>query len=410
MYRILIVDDEPYIVNGLKAIIERENDEEVEIKTAWDGEEALKLICSLQEKPDLLITDIRMPKKTGIELLQEIRQQGIPVRTIVLSGYNDFEYVRSMAVLGIENYLLKPVNEEELNSTLQDVFRKINKEREQRYKAAMDENLIRENIINRWLYDSIGENELLERAEFLEMDLEAVWYQPCILKIFGKSKENKEYRKQKEEIYRLCCEEFRKLPKCYYAKNYGGDTIAVFCGEEKVDAEVKDTLNCCMERIKKELGLKIYVLLGTMVEDYWNVAGSFREAIAGGLYLDKIQDGEEHKQIGETTVPLSRHMAEYILEHYQEDLSLKTLSVHFKGNSAYMGQIFKKDMGKAFSEYLKDVRIAKAKELLKNDRHNVQEISALVGFQNVTYFSAVFKKETGLTPAEYRKEFSTEII
>lgn len=70
-----------------------------------------------------------------------------------------------------------------------------------------------------------------------------------------------------------------------------------------------------------------------------------------------------------------------------------------------MGQSFKKDTGKSFSDYLKEIRIKKAKELLVSKDCKAKEIGVLVGFQNDTYFSATFKKETGLTLAEYRKEF-----
>lgn len=76
MYRILIVDDEAYIVKGLKAIIEKESGEEVEIETVCDGGAALEMILNSEAKTDLLITDIHMPKITGIMLLREIRERG----------------------------------------------------------------------------------------------------------------------------------------------------------------------------------------------------------------------------------------------------------------------------------------------------------------------------------------------
>ena len=59
-----------------------------------------------KEKPDVVITDISMPQMDGIDLLKRMRQQGVEAKVVVLSGYSDFEYVKSMALLGIENYLL----------------------------------------------------------------------------------------------------------------------------------------------------------------------------------------------------------------------------------------------------------------------------------------------------------------
>lgn len=403
MYRILIADDEPLITQGLKALIEREEPEIKEIAVAADGEEALEWMENGKNLPDILITDIRMPGRNGIELVKKIREEGWKVRVIVLSGYNDFEYVRSMAVLGIENYLLKPVNSQELHATIQNVLEKVKREQKQRVKAEMDENLIRENIINRWLYDSIGEAELLDRAEFLDMDLELSWYQPCILKLLGDGQEVREQREKRDAVFHVCIEEFMKEENCYFSKNYSGDTIAVFCGEEEAAVKNREVLNRCMEAVKERLGFKIYVLLGEEVEGYWNVAASFREAVTKGIYLDEIAEGKE--KIDGASSPLARRMAEYVLAHYTEDLSLKTLGGYFKGNPAYLGQIFRRDTGKSFSEYLKDIRIARAKDLLKGGKYSAQEISSRVGFSNVTYFTSVFKKETGLSPAEYKKTF-----
>lgn len=267
----------------------------------------------------------------------------------------------------------------------------------------MDENLIRENIINRWLYDSIGEAELLDRAEFLDMDLELSWYQPCILKLLGDGQEVREQREKRDAVFHVCIEEFMKEENCYFSKNYSGDTIAVFCGEEEAAVKNREVLNRCMEAVKERLGFKIYVLLGEEVEGYWNVAASFREAVTKGIYLDEIAEGKE--KIDGASSPLARRMAEYVLAHYTEDLSLKTLGGYFKGNPAYLGQIFRRDTGKSFSEYLKDIRIARAKDLLKGGKYSAQEISSRVGFSNVTYFTSVFKKETGLSPSEYKKTF-----
>ena len=114
-----------------------------------------------------------------------MREREWGTKVIVLSGYNDFEYVRSMAVLGIENYLLKPVNEEELYATVSATLKKLDNEQALQMKEQLNADLIRENIINRWLYGSIGENELIERAEFLDFTLEAASYQPCIIRLLG---------------------------------------------------------------------------------------------------------------------------------------------------------------------------------------------------------------------------------
>lgn len=357
--------------------------------------------------PHMLITDIRMPRLDGIGLLSAVRKRNWATKVIVLSGYNDFEYVRSMAVLGIENYLLKPVNEEELYATVSATLEKLDREQALQLKAELNAGLIRENIINRWLYGSIGENELVERAEFLGFQLEAACYQPCILRLLGTAADREP--KITEEFQTLCTDILSTERNCYHARNYNGDIIAVFCREENDSPSVLTSLlNQCLDSIKNRLPISAYVLLGNPVENYWDVSASFREAIRNGLHMERVpsdagipQETEENS----FSSPFSLRLAEYVLEHYDQDLSLKTLAVHFKGNAAYIGQIFKRDMNKSFSDYLKDVRIEKAKELLACTNISAKEIASRVGFQNITYFSTVFKKETGLSPAEYKRSF-----
>ena len=113
MYRVLIVDDEPYFSEGLKNLIKWEEFGLEVYSVAYDGEEALKIIENV--RIHVLITDIKMPKMHGIQLIDYIRSKKLDIRCIVLSGYDDFKYVKAAAVLGIENYFLKPINEEELS-------------------------------------------------------------------------------------------------------------------------------------------------------------------------------------------------------------------------------------------------------------------------------------------------------
>lgn len=404
MFRLLIADDEPMICEGLAAYAGNWWKDEVEwIRTAQDGQSAWQMVQD--ERPDVLITDIRMPHMDGIELLRRIREEQLDVKAIVLSGYNEFEYVRDMALLGIENYLLKPVNEEELFSTLKSTLQKIGRERELKLKAQLNADLIRENIINRWLYGAIGEKELVERAEFLGLDLEAEGYLPCAVRLLAA--EHERNAELAEQMYEIGREIFQMSPNCYFSRNYNGDVIAVFCGEKgAANQEAGRQLNACMDRIYERTGQKVYCLVGAYVEGYWEVAESFRSAIKNGVYISRVEMRQEETAEEEGSAsPFSLRLAAYVLEHYQEELSLKSLAAHFRGNAAYIGQVFKRDMRKSFSDYLKDVRMEKAKEFLIKSDLSAREIAQRVGFTNTTYFCTVFKKETGLSPDRYRKEF-----
>ena len=116
IFRILLVDDEPFLRQSLiRRIREMHNDFEVTAQAA-DGEEALRL---LEENSfHLVITDIRMPVMDGIELAGRIHEQYPELVTIILTGYADFRYAQSALRYGVFDYLLKPVNAEDLETAL----------------------------------------------------------------------------------------------------------------------------------------------------------------------------------------------------------------------------------------------------------------------------------------------------
>ncbi|KKC47958.1 hypothetical protein VE23_13940 [Paenibacillus sp. D9] len=112
MYSLLIVDDEPAIREGMQTLIEWERLGFRGAGLAADGMEGLRLYREL--RPDLVLVDIRMPKMNGLELVEEIRRLDSGCRILVLSGHADFSYAQQAIRYGIEGYLLKPVDEEEL--------------------------------------------------------------------------------------------------------------------------------------------------------------------------------------------------------------------------------------------------------------------------------------------------------
>lgn len=95
----------------------------------------------------------------------------------------------------------------------------------------------------------------------------------------------------------------------------------------------------------------------------------------------------------------------FITNHYSDEITLSMLAAQFHINSTYLSEIFKIHIGKNFSEYLNDVRMEHSKKLLKDPHLKIIDVAHLVGFSNAGYFGTVFKKNTGMTPAEYRKVY-----
>lgn len=122
--RVVIVEDEIKTRRGLENIIKKFTPHEV-VASASDGEQGLQAVCEL--KPDVIITDIKMPEMDGLTMLEKIREKDNDARVLLLTGFSDFEFARKSIQLGADDYLLKPLNVEDIIESLEKIERKIDK-------------------------------------------------------------------------------------------------------------------------------------------------------------------------------------------------------------------------------------------------------------------------------------------
>lgn len=121
--KILIVDDEENITNGIASIIEVNTEFSVSLKIAYDGQQAYKIAKAFQ--PDLVITDIRMHMMNGLDLVKILRQEKLCSYFIIISGYDKFEYAQTAIRFGVIGYLLKPIDKQELLTLINNVYRSL---------------------------------------------------------------------------------------------------------------------------------------------------------------------------------------------------------------------------------------------------------------------------------------------
>ncbi|MDL4841897.1 response regulator [Aquibacillus rhizosphaerae] len=126
MRKVLIIDDEPIVREGLKSVITWEDFGYKVCGIGTDGRDGLNKIRQLQ--PDLVLIDIRMPGFSGIDIIQQIKNEGYMTKFIILSGYSSFSYAKESMKLGISSYLLKPIDENELIHAVNKVSEEIEKE------------------------------------------------------------------------------------------------------------------------------------------------------------------------------------------------------------------------------------------------------------------------------------------
>ncbi|QJD86270.1 response regulator [Cohnella herbarum] len=186
MYKVLIVDDELFILNGLPHVINWEEHGTEIVARARNGLEALEIMQN--HDIHILVTDIMMPAMDGLELIKQIRDRGWNVKIIILSSHDDFKFVKEASKSGIENYLLKPIEEDELSNTILNTVEKLENEANATVQNHDNLNIVRENILYRWVTRNIGYDELENRAEFLQIDLSRESYMVGIVSILKNTK------------------------------------------------------------------------------------------------------------------------------------------------------------------------------------------------------------------------------
>ena len=163
MYTVLLVDDETTILDALYNCILWQQFGVGTVLTASDGVQALEIISN--QTVHLLITDIKMPRMDGMTLLKEVRASHPETHCILLTAYGEFEYARQALQLGVENYLLKPLQKEELEETIEKALDNIYANQK------ISHHLFRKNILLRWANGNITGEELSERANLLDINL-----------------------------------------------------------------------------------------------------------------------------------------------------------------------------------------------------------------------------------------------
>ena len=186
MLKVFLVEDECVVREGLRECIDWARYGFEFCGDAPDGELALPQIRKL--RPDILITDIKMPFMDGLALSKLVCAELPETKIILISGHNDFEFAQEAIEIGVEQYLLKPVTKSSLLKTLEDVSRKIDEEREQKaylrrfqQEGREYEQYARRKFFEQVTSGSLRVSEIYEQAKKLQIDIDAEGYTVILL-------------------------------------------------------------------------------------------------------------------------------------------------------------------------------------------------------------------------------------
>lgn len=525
--QVLIVDDDIATVD----VIEKKTDWESlgvdRVYTAYNIKQAREQI--LTKEIDVIISDIEMPKGSGIEFLEWYRQQGLDGEVLFLTCHDNFGYAANAVKLRAAEYLLKPFDVQIMEAALKKIIYELKEKRRVREESAygqwMKGNPVRQKnmLLNDLLTAQISpqKEQVLEEISRRKIDMGADLYEKsCRLVVSKVMDKEKIHEKVNANLARfilenihsemLCRDAEDAVVSCFEFKDYY--VVATVCGKKGELAEICTSMiasfrelleanttccigECCyvwelydkyqnllelidenvsffgtafyeeesvisadesrdavldldeMDRLleeKKKLGFLSCIKqeLGERMKDHslsdqtlrkvrheilqsvYTYLGK-KEISASGLNDDGSLNRLEERAVQSVTdlirwvncllerlfsyeaevknsYQLSQKVDEYIREHYMEPIGRNEIAAHFYMAPKYLSKIYKEQTGVRMIDTITACRISQAKLLLEKGER-VSDVATAVGFENFTYFSTIFKKYTGVTPNQYRK-------
>ncbi len=525
MFTVLLADDEINILNLLEKLIDWNSLNIKVIGKCQTGTETYNAIIA--QNPDIVIIDIKMPGLSGLDVVKQIQEEGLSPNFILISGHKQFEYARSAIQYGVENYLVKPINKDELTDNLTQIIHRIEKEQSSNDYKVMLEKQIQTNIalsreqflkmlflspdlqaqkpleeINRhygfhfaynfyriisikpdtkepftlpqyqillkqiyefavlkfencpqeihgimdsdeiiFLINYDSENDLACSLVSIFDMLKNKFYSYCYITMGISSKSTELFQTSFQEAHiavvsRITLGKHRmidynglsrfkmKLNKSHYLDQFGTyiDTLNISSIEKafsQISQEISD------ESISPSSILDLFISLLDLLEEH--LTDLYRKAETEFLfqkkhYMTQIHNSATKEELVHTMKRLmikeitayeklqynkdSRYVSlakQYIYDHIDQNISLNDVADMLFINSSYFSALFKRETGETFSNYITNTRIKRSKELLRDLKYSISDVSNMVGYQDARYFSKVFQKSVGIKPSEFRR-------
>lgn len=345
MYKLVIIDDEMIVIQGIKAIIPRIRDDVSVVGWADNGLDGYDVI--MRESPEIVITDIHMPGMDGISLIESVRDLLPNTVFVIISGYQEFAHAQKALKLGVVDYIDKPATIPKIREALDRTVKLL----EQKRKINSDEDI----VFMREIHEAFEQDDhsLLKEA---------------LRKFFKETRASKALHVAIQEVYHTIC------------------------------ISVSKALETNAETFFEQNNVKSI--------DFMKTADSQAAEVYFLQLLDMACDAINNHSSRDNGVNIQKITA-YIDTHFAQPLSLTGIAEEFSVNPTYLSARFREVTGTNFIKHLTNKRMQEAKVLLARG-YKVSKVCEAVGYSNYRYFCDVFKKQTGLTPAEYRAATGAE--
>ena len=407
MIKLIIADDEPLVQAGIKSMICWADYDINIVGTASNGAAAYELIK--EHDPEIVITDIKMPVMSGLELAAKCHEEGrkLPL-FIILTSYEDFHFVKEALSYQVIAYLIKlELTPETLTETLQLALKRVSEQQSSMQTAASPVNnlsLMKEQFYTRLVFDLFeSEEQFATQAENLHLDFHYEAYAVSYVEIqsekltgMSSDKQITLYDNSLQMTKELLAKYLPHIP-CHTLSLDTGHFCIIFSLEKEALPDYTDTIGNALEQVSAMLfnyySVTIHAGTGSAVSAPLQTADSFKEA----KQLFSIQsEGHKHHIVA--------NVKKYIKEHIEEKLTLNKVAKEFNISSNYLSILFSKHSDIGFSDYVNQKKVEAAKKMMADGNYKIYEISDKLGFESAFYFSRVFKKVTGMSPRDYMNQ------
>lgn len=284
MYKLVVVDDEPLIIEGLKKYLKWEDYGFTIVGEAEDGLKGLK-VCK-KAKPDFVITDIRMPGADGIELISALKKDLPCTKFVILSGYGEFELAQQAIRAGASDYILKPLQKEQF----MQIISKMKNELDQHYKEIENDKQITDVITKNTavLKNSIIK-DILEKGSINIKNNELEFFKLNCEKFRIAVFDNEPYR---ESIYQEINEFIISSSLDWHLVNFNSYNIILCCTNSNKSNLHVEQLNTLINEIRSKFDIALTIGVGNIVEHLDDLKISYcsaKENLESQFYLDKLQ-------------------------------------------------------------------------------------------------------------------------
>lgn len=521
VYKVFLVEDEIVTREGIRDHVNWGAAGFEFCGEAPDGELALPLIE--EAKPDVLITDIKMPFMDGLQLSKIVREHMPWIKIIILSGHNEFEYAQSAIKLGVTEYLLKPVSSQDLHQVLKNIFITLQQEDQERQQLKnlqinAENNLgyNRDKFLLKLVMGGISSAEAIDQSQQLGLNIVARYYLVGLLRLDLCSDSQPFDYHEYERVRKIVSDFAGNNLDVFIASKDLGELVFLLKGDSP-DQIIQDG-SFLAGLIKKEVeahtACTVIMELGTPQQHLGDIHFSFAEALTRAegksiepgkpvdlfekdliklnraeiknylksgsfnqfdpfysqaleavgrlvahsyhvkhyLYIDiiltiaqfisdlggdvdeilpelhKIEEklnsihtsdnfeneirilfskafSYRNNKVNHERFAFIQQAKAYLDHHYAEStLRMEDIARRFNLSPSHFSTVFRREVGITFRTYLSDLRITRAKELLKTTNLKCADVAYRCGYNDPHYFSFVFKKNTGHTPQEFRSQ------